>query len=606
MCRRDDIPVVALADDLSGAAEVAALLRLPGRLTLHPADLAVSPAAGESVVVDLDSRYLDDAAAAAAVRSVLRGTRTPAGTPPVAGAGGVTGDRVGDLAVPGTALRPGSGGEDPRAFHAANSASPPGRTLWYKKCDSLLRGAVGAEAVAFAEGAEVLVIATALPAAGRVVRDGVVLVDWVPLHSCAAWRAEERPAPRSVAEALAPLPTEDVPVAAVRLGPRALAARFREVAARGRHPVCDAETDADLTVIATAAALLGPGCRLLGSGGLADALGRRIGSRPPAPDGRVVPAPPETATGRETVSRQETPAAPRAGAVPETAATPESPAAPEAGTAPETPATPESPAAPRAGAVPETPATPESPAAPGAGTAPETPAASQGGAAPLTPATPTAAGVPEAGLHERPLLVVAGSAEPGVVAQVARLVAVGARHIPLSPAELAGPTPVSLPELDFGTVTVVSVDGSGGVRSGAARSIVAGLARAVAALPTRPDLVLTGGETARRVLDSMGVTTLWPVGEIHHGAVHCRTADGRSVVTRPGSFGGPDSFHRIAAALRPRLLPPPAAPPALPSPPEPPSPSACLSPPAPPSPSASPPPAPSVMPSSPSQQGVTQ
>ncbi|GAA4943415.1 hypothetical protein GCM10023238_06650 [Streptomyces heliomycini] len=54
------------------------------------------------------------------------------------------------------------------------------------------------------------------------------------------------------------------------------------------------------------------------------------------------------------------------------------------------------------------------------------------------------------------------------------------------------------------------------------------------------------------MLDSLGVTTLWPVGEIHHGAVHCRTADGRSVVTRPGSFGGPDSFVRIAAALRPR------------------------------------------------------
>ncbi|MYS69560.1 4-hydroxythreonine-4-phosphate dehydrogenase, partial [Streptomyces sp. SID5926] len=91
-------------------------------------------------------------------------------------------------------------------------------------------------------------------------------------------------------------------------------------------------------------------------------------------------------------------------------------------------------------------------------------------------------------------------------------------------------------------------------------------ARAVAALPGRPDLVLTGGETARRVLDAAGVTMLWPVGEIHHGAVHSRTADGRSVVTRPGSHGGPDSFLHIAAALRPSLPSPPASPSSSPSP----------------------------------------
>jgi 4-hydroxythreonine-4-phosphate dehydrogenase len=135
--------------------------------------------------------------------------------------------------------------------------------------------------------------------------------------------------------------------------------------------------------------------------------------------------------------------------------------------------------------------------------------------------------------------------------QVGRLVAAGARHVVLAPGQLAGTDTVVLPAPAPGTVTVVSVDGAGGVRAGAARAVVAGLARAVSALPGRPDLVLTGGETARRVLDALGVTTLRPVGEIHHGAVHCTTTDGRSVVTRPGSFGGPDSFVRIAAALRP-------------------------------------------------------
>ncbi|MFD7703768.1 four-carbon acid sugar kinase family protein [Streptomyces caelestis] len=459
MCRRDDTAVVALADDLSGAAEAAALLRLPARLVLHADDLEGSGEAGEAVVVDLDSRYLDGGAAADAVRAVVRAVvrQRPAAR---------TGARADTAAS--------------RAFRAANSPESYGSPLWFKKCDSLLRGPVGAEAAAFAEGAELLVIATALPAARRVVRGGVVLLDGVPLHESPAWRAEERAAPRSVAEALAPLPTADVPLETVRQGPIALAGRFRELAARGRHPVCDAETDTDLTVIAGAAALLGHGARLLGSGGLAAALGRRLAPR-------------------------------RAHGSP-------------------------------AGAGPTA-------ARPGAAAPfPTRPAADTGPASRPS----TAAGPVGAGGAARPLLVVAGSAEPVVAEQVGRLVAAGARHLPLAPEELAGAEGVVLPGPAPGAVTVVSVDGSDGIRPGAARAVVAGLARAVSAVPGRPDLVLTGGETARRVLDSLGVTTLWPVGEIHHGAVHSRTADGRSVVTRPGSFGGPDSFVRIAAALRAR------------------------------------------------------
>ncbi|GAA2264535.1 hypothetical protein GCM10010145_44270 [Streptomyces ruber] len=396
-------PVMALADDLSGAAEAAALLRLPVLLALDPAQ-APSAGDGEAVVVDLDSRHVPGAAAAEAVRTA--------------------------------------------------SAGRPDGVTWYKKSDSLLRGNVGAEAVAYAEGARAVVTAMALPVAGRVVRGGVVHVDGVPLHESGAWRAEERAAPRSVAEALAPLPTAGVPLDAVRRGPRALAGELAAVAARGRHPVCDAETDTDLDLIVGAALLLGPEYRLSGSGGLAAALGRRIGTT-----------------------------------------------APEADT----------------------------------------------------------------GATDRPLLVVAGSAEPGIVAQIARLKALGAHHLPLAPEELTDAAPVPLPPLTSDGVTVLSIDGSGGIRPGTARRLVAGLARTVAALDGAPDLVLTGGETARRVLDATGITSLRPVGEIHHGAVHSRTADGRSVVTRPGSFGGPDSLHRIATALRPHLPSPSPVSPASPA-----------------------------------------
>ncbi|MGZ0147327.1 four-carbon acid sugar kinase family protein [Kribbella sp. WER1] len=64
-------------------------------------------------------------------------------------------------------------------------------------------------------------------------------------------------------------------------------------------------------------------------------------------------------------------------------------------------------------------------------------------------------------------------------------------------------------------------------------------------------LVLTGGHTARTVLEVLGVEQLDVVDEIHHGAVLSRTGDGRPVVTRPGSFGERSSFAEIHAVLRP-------------------------------------------------------
>jgi 4-hydroxythreonine-4-phosphate dehydrogenase len=76
------------------------------------------------------------------------------------------------------------------------------------------------------------------------------------------------------------------------------------------------------------------------------------------------------------------------------------------------------------------------------------------------------------------------------------------------------------------------------------------LAALVAAAPP-VDLVLTGGETARRTLDALGIDMLEPIAQIHHGAVQCRTPDGRHVTIRPGSFGGPDSLKQIVECLSP-------------------------------------------------------
>ncbi|MFJ8503513.1 four-carbon acid sugar kinase family protein [Streptomyces avermitilis] len=388
--------VIALADDLSGAAETARALGGPVRLSLAAPDVA-EIAAAHDLVVDLNTRHLPPAEAANVVRTALRAART----------------------------------------------GPP--RLLYKKVDSQLRGNLAAEAAVYAEGAQAVVIAPTLPAARRTVTGGVVHVNGVPLHRTDGWRAERAAAPRSLPEALSGLPVRTVPLDVVRSEPAVLDAEFRRIAASGAHPAADAETDADLDAVAAAALRLGPGFRLLGSGGLAAALGRAL----------------------------------------------------------------------------------------------------------VRPATATPA--PSPAQDSDPLLFVVGTAEPGAVAQIAHLTALGAHHVPLDPADLAAGT-VSLPRTALApALTVFSIDGSAGLRPGAGRALSAALAALAAAYPGRPDLVLTGGETARTTLDALGIRELEPLGEIHHGAVHSRTPDGRRVVTRPGSYGAEDSLLRIAVALRPRL-----------------------------------------------------
>ncbi|MBA2811048.1 4-hydroxythreonine-4-phosphate dehydrogenase [Streptomyces sp. KM273126] len=394
--------MLALADDLSGAAETAMALRLPSRIVLGaPArglraedGSAALPTPGECVVVDLDSRQLPADRAARSVQDALTA-----------------------------------------------GASPDG--VLFKKVDSLLRGNLAAETAAYAAGARGVVIAPALPVAGRTVRGGVVHLRGVPLHTTDAWRAEGRPPPRSVSDALDGVPTALVPLSVVRGG--ALADQLRACFAQGQHPVCDAETDEDLNLIAGAAHELGPDVRMLGTGGLAAALGRQL-----AP-------------------------------------------------------------------VPETTPRPN-------------------------------------GTAERPLLVVVGTAEPTAAEQIARLTAVGARHVPLAAGEL---TSSSTRRLDItpNGITVVSLTGP--VSPASSRELVTALASAVAGVAGDSDLVLTGGETARRVLDALRITQLRPVAQIHHGAVHSHAPDGRSVVTRPGSFGEADSLSRIARALRPEPPHPP-------------------------------------------------
>ncbi|MGW7756292.1 four-carbon acid sugar kinase family protein [Streptomyces violaceusniger] len=740
--------LLAIADDLSGAAEVAAALcsrttrsrvLLVGRPdVVNGGGVSGSVARalgprhpGEATVLDLDSRYRPATEAAEAVRDALR-LSSP------------DGEADGDT---------------------------DGETLVLKKIDSLLRGNVAAEIAALAEGGAGVVLAPALPIAGRVVRSGVVHIGGVALHEGDAWRAESLPPPASVAQALGGLPTALIPLTTVRASPPALLAALRAAVAAGRVAICDAETDADLDAVVEASLAEGPRMRLVGSGGLAVALGRHLTTAPAAtttpaatqttavsaaptatgpaasdPTGAptlTVPAATTATTAPATDTDTSTPATPAATgpagaatgpAAPDPTGVPilTVPAAATATTAPATDTTTAPPAGPattgpaatksttapavtdptRAPAADTTNPTPATPAttgpadndptgAPAAANAPAittpagaaastasttVPSANAGGApaAPATPAADTATATPAgpattpagaaasaAGTAApsadtgRPVLVVVGTAEPSAAEQVRRLVEDGATHhrLPLAGLLPDGP-PLRLPPLTA-PVTVVSLaaspspspvapgptpkrgvaadaaspttgraapipsprpereavapadvpgpppspapgpqpatappPGDGTDRTGpdaspnedpdaspstgpdaspaedpaedpadeagarsrpvSGRRLVLGLARAigeaVAAHHGAVDLVLTGGETARRVLDALAVTELDPVGQVHHGAVHLSTPDGRSVVTRPGSFGDPDSLRHIVQALRPHPM----------------------------------------------------
>jgi D-threonate/D-erythronate kinase len=314
-----------------------------------------------------------------------------------------------------------------------------------KKVDSLLRGNLAVEVQTLQELYGVPpVVATALPAAGRTVVDGVLRIGGVPLHETGLWHAEGLRVPRNLGEALAPVATTLVPLATVRDG-EALAKALAAADAAGLVALCDAETDADLDAVHEAARQVRERPVLVGSGGLAAAAARALPADEPV-------------VRRQSVVNN--------------------------------------------------------------------------------------------------LIVVIGTAAPSVAAQLDHLETTADVVLRLDPQELLRETPAGRfgGALDVaGRVrgarcAVVSIDGRAGVWPEVAQQLAATLAAAVApAAADRDALVLTGGETARGVLDLLGIDRLVPVAE-RHGAVVSR-AGGRVVVTRPGSFGGPTSLAELVTSL---------------------------------------------------------
>ena len=166
-----------------------------------------------------------------------------------------------------------------RVFTVAQSLAQRNLPVIYKKVDSTLRGALGAEldAVMDAYATQLVVLSPAFPANQRTLLDGVLYLRDAPVAEGPFARDPHRPVTASHLPTLlasqTPRPVYALGLDTITAGAQQLATRLQALhTPTGAIAVCDAVTDAHLTVIAEAARLLGEGCLLAGSAGLARPL----------------------------------------------------------------------------------------------------------------------------------------------------------------------------------------------------------------------------------------------------------------------------------------------------------------------------------------------
>ncbi len=227
---------LVIADDLSGAA-----------------DCAIGfAAAGARTMVTLDAKAADDALAGIADADVI--------------AADVDSRRMAPARAAACNVE---------AWQRLGGARAVQARRLYKKIDSTLRGNWAAETAALLPHAGVAIVAPAFPATGRTTRGGCVFVNGEPLGESDIWRLEGL---SGVADMAALLAVHDVRTAVVELdvvraGDAAVRARIAAFVAEGvRAVVCDAESEADIGVIAAATVSLDTPAFWVGSGGLARAL----------------------------------------------------------------------------------------------------------------------------------------------------------------------------------------------------------------------------------------------------------------------------------------------------------------------------------------------
>ncbi|NKX54774.1 4-hydroxythreonine-4-phosphate dehydrogenase PdxA [Arthrobacter mobilis] len=155
------------------------------------------------------------------------------------------------------------------------------------------------------------------------------------------------------------------------------------------------------------------------------------------------------------------------------------------------------------------------------------------------------------GTGPRPVLVVVGSASGAAVEQVGQLRGASVAVFDVQTAE-TGPETVQEIQHTLRGGSTAALTVQPGVQADPAL-VVARLADTAAAVLSgvpSTDLVLTGGETAREVLDRLGLTFLRPLGQVQHGAVVSLASDGRLIASKPGSFGTPAVLLELTTMLR--------------------------------------------------------
>lgn len=149
--------------------------------------------------------------------------------------------------------------------------------LLLKKVDSLLRGNLASEVQAIAaELGRVAVVAVSNPRWRRIVRDGVLRVDGTPLSESGLWHAEGRTPPSSVAEALQPLECVLVDQDVVAAGPESIVRLLSKVTDPRTVAICDAETEHDLATVVEAARSASAQPLLVGSAALVAAAAQTL------------------------------------------------------------------------------------------------------------------------------------------------------------------------------------------------------------------------------------------------------------------------------------------------------------------------------------------
>jgi D-threonate/D-erythronate kinase len=275
--------MLIVADDLSGAADCAIGFANAGRRTVvalgadEAAGAARDAAAGRLAVIalDTDSRRLALADAASRAAQAWQAFGGAQGVHAGAHAGANTGADTGTSSSASLGMQ---------------TASVTSQRRLYKKIDSTLRGNWVAEVAALQPLAGLAIVAPAFPATGRTVRGGRVFVRGVPLGETETWQLEHAGKTADLQPMLeeAGLRTALLAVERMRdLQDDALAQSIADFIRAGVQAlIVDAQSEADLNLLARATLVLREAFFWVGSGGLARelaALPELFGNDAPAP-----------------------------------------------------------------------------------------------------------------------------------------------------------------------------------------------------------------------------------------------------------------------------------------------------------------------------------